>query len=78
MNVYMHNTFRNEKYIFKSEGSHGGGDNELARNFINLMLGREKPKATLKDGVLSLKMCLAAKQSAGRAAFQHINWTFGK
>ena len=45
-------------------GAHSGGDYLLAKNFIDVMAGKEKSIASLSEGILSAKMCLCARKSA--------------
>lgn len=45
-------------------GMHSGGDKLLVANFIEVMEGSNKSKSPLLDGIISAKMCLAAKKSA--------------
>ena len=48
---------------------HFGGDYELARNFIDIIYGKDKPKCTIWDGIQSVYACLAAKESAEKCKF---------
>lgn len=48
---------------------HWGGDEELAVNFINVVLKKQISGATMYDGLLSAKMCLRARQSAAKSLF---------
>ncbi len=43
---------------------HGGGDKFLADNFIEIMEGTATSQSTLYDGIMSAKICLAARRSA--------------
>ena len=72
INVYMHQTNRVENYKITPTSGHDGGDYALALNFLNLINGKEKSKATLKEGILSALMCLKAKESAETETFQDI------
>jgi predicted dehydrogenase len=49
--------------------SHFGGDLELARDFIAMIRWGEPPRATLRDGLRSIYICLAAKESAETGKF---------
>lgn len=51
---------------------HWGGDEVLAENFINVVLGKEKSRANLFDGLLSAKMCLRCIESAANSVFMNI------
>lgn len=48
---------------------HGGGDRELAYNFIDIINGHADPLVTIFDGIQSVYACLAAKQSAETRQF---------
>jgi predicted dehydrogenase len=54
------------------DAGHGGGDLILAESFLGLLEGRAKPNASLKDGLLSAAMCLAARESARTKTFQPV------
>ena len=57
----------------ESEGDgHAGGDHILAESFLDLLKGRAKPNSSLKDGLLSAAMCLAARESARTKTFQPV------
>jgi hypothetical protein len=51
---------------------HGGGDLILAESLLDLVKHRAKPTASLKDGLLSSAMCLAARESARTKTFQRV------
>jgi predicted dehydrogenase len=51
---------------------HAGGDRILAENFLDLVKGRARPNASLRDGLLSAAMCLAARESARTKTFQRV------
>lgn len=72
--VFMHHTPRVETYEFSAEEGHFGGDSTLARNFGDIMLGKEKSVSTLDDGLLSALLCLKARESAETHTFQTIAW----
>jgi hypothetical protein len=52
--------------------SHSGGDAVLVKNFIEMMKVREQPLAPLDAGLLSVLMCLKARESARTSTFQEI------
>jgi predicted dehydrogenase len=54
------------------DDGHAGGDLILAESFLDLLKGRAKPNASLKDGLLSAAMCLAARESARTNTFQPV------
>jgi predicted dehydrogenase len=51
---------------------HGGGDHILAESFLDLISGRAGSNSTLRDGLLSAAMCLAARESARTKTFQPV------
>jgi predicted dehydrogenase len=73
--VFMHHTPRVETYkIDTSNMPHFGGDIKLAANFIDVIGGRAKTLSSFNSGVLSVLMCLKAKESASTMTFQSIKW----
>lgn len=56
----------------ESDGIHSGGDFGVCCNFINLIRGIEKSKATLQDGINSCLICLKAKESSLTKEFKKI------
>ena len=54
------------------DDGHAGGDLILAESFLDLVKGRAKPNASLRDGLLSAAMCLAARESARTMSFQPV------
>jgi hypothetical protein len=51
---------------------HAGGDLILAESFLDLVKERARPNASLRDGLLSAAMCLAARESARTKTFQRV------
>ncbi len=49
--------------------NHGGGDFILCDNFIDIMSGKDVSHSKLCDGVLSARICLAARRSAKEHIF---------
>ncbi len=75
LKVFMHNTPRVETYnIDSAKMPNGGGDVALAYNFIKVMQGKERSVAPIEAGLLSVQMCLKAKQSSQTNTFQAISW----
>ncbi len=70
--VYRHLEQVKEEYTLAQSRGHFGGDEKLAENFIGVMKGIEKSATTLADGILSAKLCLAAKRSAEEKIFVDI------
>lgn len=74
--VFMHHTPRTETYKLDSAKlQHGGGDQALMQNFLQMMKGLESPVAPVDAGLLSVLMCLKAKESALSGAFCDIGDT---
>ena len=72
--VFMHHTPRVERYRFDTKMlAHGGGDIVLPRSFIDIMRGETESVAPLDAGLLSVLMCLKAKESAATQTFQTID-----
>src|SRR5215207_1627837 len=68
-----HRSEKVERMQLESEGDgHAGGDHILAESFLDLLNGRAKPNSSLKDGLLSAAMCLAARESARTKTFQPV------
>jgi len=70
--VYMHHVCRTETYHFNVKDGHGGGDEELCRNFADVVAGRALSRSSLRDGILSVNVCLAAKESSDKHQFVKI------
>ena len=70
--VTDHHSERTEDVRIDDEGGHGGGDPRLARNFMDVVLGRAAPLTTLAEGLLSAATCLAARDSAHRRTVEPI------
>lgn len=51
------------------KGSHFGGDDELARNFISVIQGKAGSRTPIETGIQSVYACLAAKESAEKGRF---------
>ena len=49
--------------------SHFGGDEELARNFLGMILHGEESRADIRAGLRSVYACLAARESARTGTF---------
>ena len=48
---------------------HGGGDELLVANFLEVMKGENTSLAPLHEGILSARMCLAARRSSEEHVF---------
>lgn len=47
-----------------AEGGHNGGDEALCQSFVDLIHGQPNLAGNLRDGLLSVAMCLAARKAA--------------
>ena len=75
LKVHMHHVPRVETHNLKTAGaSHGGGDTVLVDNFVRVIRGERKSVAPLDAGILSVLMCLKAKESAETKTFQKIEF----
>lgn len=75
LKVHMHHEPRIDTH--KIDGtvfSHGGGDLVLVDNFVRVIAGEQKSVAPLSAGLLSVLMCLKARESAKTHAFQEISY----
>ncbi len=76
--VIMHHSPRVETYsVDTTNASHGGGDTVLAENFVKMIQGTGKSVSPLRAGLLSVLMCLKAKESAATRTFQNIEYPDG-
>ncbi len=75
LKVHMHHTPRLESYKTDTTNmAHGGGDLVLLDSFVRIIKGERKSVAPLQAGLLSVLMCLKAKESAETRTFQDIKW----
>jgi predicted dehydrogenase len=63
---------RVDEVDIQAEGGHDGGDHALARNFLDVVLGRAPSLTPLADGLLSAATCLAARDAAHRRSVEPI------
>ena len=70
--IYDHHTGEDEQVPVPSTDGHGGGDQVLMRNFLNIIRGEVTSHTPLEGGLLSATMCLAARTSATSYTFQPI------
>ena len=66
INIVDHHKERIDRIEIKSGNRHSGGDERLARNFVNVCLGRDESLSNLTAGLLSALLCLDARESAHR------------
>ncbi len=72
--VYEHHTGKVEKIDMSGDfGQHFGGDRRLAEAFLRVLEGGKSP-STLAEGILSVSMCLAARESAAEGRFVPVDF----
>ncbi len=77
LKVFMHHTPRVETHKIDSKAmSHGGGDLVLVQSYLDIIRnpGSSVSVAPLQAGLLSVLMCLKAKESARTHTFQEVNF----
>jgi len=71
--VTLHHVSRTETIDCAGKHGHGGGDVELAQDFLNVMRGKGKSRTPISAGILSVLMCLKARRSALSHTFEKID-----
>ena len=73
IDIFYHNENKNEHIDMTEEckHSHGGGDLKMIDSYVK-MLGGAKSPAPLSYGILSAKLCLAARKSAKENVFVNL------
>ena len=68
LTVFYH--YKNEvvKHVIGEGAGHSGGDKMLAKNFLDVIEGKETD-CSLSEGIISAKICLRAKESAETLRF---------
>lgn len=74
---HAHKQNRVENVSIKADSGHGGGDQMLAENFLDVILKRGHSQTTLRDGLLSAGTCLAARDAANAQKVVNIPTPFG-
>jgi predicted dehydrogenase len=74
MTVHMHHTPETINYDFRGEGWHGGGDDALAINFLEVIRGEAAPVATLDEAIETTLLALRAKESAEKHTVEAIEF----
>lgn len=74
MKIYDHMSDKVSVIEFHTPADgHGGGDQMLIENFIDLIRGKTKTSiAPLKAGIISAKMCLEAKYSSEQMKYKNV------
>ncbi len=76
--VVDHHRDRVESFEVKVTTGHLGGDDVLARNFVDVCLGRDESRTDLSSGLLSAAMCLAAHESAHSQRWTAVGDVYGE
>ena len=71
--VIKHHRGRTDTLDFGGVDGHGGGDEELVRDFIGLMRGKGTSRAPISAGILSAYLCLKARESAQTHTVQRLS-----
>ena len=71
--VHYHHSNRVEQHRFETTGDgHHGGDKELAHDFLGYVTGWERSRTPLGTELLSIQLCLLARESCHTHAFQEV------
>jgi predicted dehydrogenase len=71
LTVHHHHTNKVEHYRFEATADgHHGGDTELAHDFLKVLSGKGMSRSPLEAGILSVQMCLMARDSCRTGTFQ--------
>lgn len=64
-----------EKKVIEPESGekHYGGDDVLTKNFLDSIKNPDSYKSTLKDGIISAKLCIASQRSSENNTFVNID-----
>ena len=74
LTVHHHQSDRVERHQFEpGVAGHHGGDQELARDFLDVLAGKRTSRTPLAAGILSARLCLAARDSCQTRRFQLID-----
>ena len=69
--VHHHHSNKVERHRFETTGDgHHGGDAELAHDFLEIIRGSGESRSPLAAGILSVQMCLMARDSCRTGAFR--------
>lgn len=72
--VHHHHSNRVERHHFEpGVAGHHGGDQELARDFLDAIDGRGTSRTPLAAGLLSARLCLAARDSCRTGQFRMVD-----
>lgn len=74
LKVYAHQRPKVETIKFTGDAGHFGGDTELCRDWLFVMLEKMKSRSPLKTGLESTLTCLWARKSAMDQKFYQVSW----
>ena len=74
LTVTMNHEDRTDTCAIGGGGSHGGGDDQLVENFLQIIRGKEESISPLEAGLNSILICLNAKESSLSHEFREIRW----
>src|SRR4029079_16258232 len=70
--VDHHYSSRVDEISVKAPTGHAGGDTSLGQAFVALIRGKARSPYTLRAGLISSSMCLAARESSATNTFQRV------
>lgn len=73
LRVIDHHRDRVDRIEVKATRGHSGGDQVLAQMFVDVIRQRTPSRASLRDGLLSAAMCMAARRSNHSQTFEPIH-----
>lgn len=78
LTVHHHHSSRVERHQFSSTGTgHHGGDEQLIEDFLNVITGQGESRAPLEAGLLSVEMCLLAREACQTRRYQTVSERVG-
>jgi len=72
--VFEHHSPRVDTIRFEGGGSHFGGDTELCRDFLQIVMRAGHSRSPIEAGIISAATCLKARESAATHTFQEVAW----
>jgi len=74
LKVYNHQRPKVETIRFTGDAGHFGGDTELCRDWLFVLLGKMQSRSPLQAGIDSTLTCLWARKSAAEHIFCPVEW----
>ncbi len=76
LQVFHHHSSQVETHTFDpSADGHGGGDDLLAANFVQVIRGTEESISTLDNGIQNALLCLKAREAARTGTLQSVEFS---